>query len=198
MMVLLAALGCDPKPKESGGTSGDGVPSTQEPETAAAVEYGIGDVESSIVLALTIIDDGDLGNIEIQELETTKYEVALVNAQLQKPYPEELMLNLRIRAYNNFDGHAVKIIPHFFFDEVEVELEGFIYGGTATEGLRNIQIEVFKHLKEGAPTVLIRAELELSLFLNTDVSEVTVDTPPTALTQSIPLLSNPVRIDFLP
>lgn len=197
-MILLSMLGCSPKVKQPAGTSEGGAPTAQIPGGLSAVEFGIGDVETSLHLSLTISGKSDLTNVEIEEKQTKKYQVALVNAQVRKPYPEKLILNLEIRAVDNFIGHAVQIVPHFYFDEVDVVLDGFVYGGAGTIGWRNIQIDVFEHLKKDASTTLIHAELELSLFLNTDVSEVTPETPPTPLTQSVTSLSNPVRIDFLP
>lgn len=197
-LILLSIIGCTPEVKKSASPSkGDGTSSPIQ-ETLVAVEYGIGDVETSLKMELTIVDDGSLPSVEIEEKETTKHELALVNVKVRKPYPEKLTLNLKLRAFDVFAEHAVKIIPHVFFDDVDVKLEGYVYGGGQTEGLRNIRIEVFDHLKEGATSTLVHVELELSLFLNTDASEIGLETPPTPLTQTNTSFSNPVRIDFLP
>ena len=198
MMIVLSMLGCTPKVKGPAGPSEDGASSAQIPEGLSAVEFGIGDVETSLLLGLTISEDGDLTNVEIEEKETTKYEVALVNVKVRKPYPKRLIVNLEIGALDDFAGHAVQIVPHIYVDKVDIEMDGFVYGGSATVRRRDIRIDVLEHLKEDASTTLIRAELELRLFLNTDASEVTPETPPTPLTQTVTSLSNPVRIDFLP
>ncbi len=201
--LLLAALvlpivGCSPEASAPEGDSGVSNLETSDPSGASPVVFGIGDVETSLDMTLTLDEEMDLTNVEFEEVLTKKYEIAKIDVLVRKPYPEELILLLKIKSFDNFAGHAAQIRPHVYFDDKDVVLDGFIYGSTAVLTRREFRVNLFEHLEGSPSSVLVHAELEISLFLNTDESEVTLETPPTERTQSVTKLSNLVRIEFVP
>ena len=203
LIILLAALllpvvGCSPKASAPEGDSGVGTVETSDASSATSVVFGIGDVETSIIVTLTLDEETDFTNVQLEEARTRKMDLAKVDVILQKPYPEELILVLRIKSSDNFVGHAVQVKPHVYFDSKDVALEGFIYGNRAVLDQHAFTVNVFDHLEGNPSSTLVHAELEINLFLNTDESEITLETPPTKHTQSVTKLSNPVRINFVP
>ena len=201
--VLLAALllpivGCSPKASAPEGDSGVSTLETFDASSPSAVVFGIGDVETSLDMVLIVDETTDMTHVQFEEFKTVKKDLAKVDVVVRKPYPEELNLVLQIKSLGNFVGHAVQIRPHVYFDAKDVALEGFIYGNTAVLDPHEFKINVFEHLEGDPSSTLVHAELEINLFLNTDESEITLETPPTEHTQSVTKLSNPVRIDFVP
>lgn len=203
LFLLLAALlpsivGCSPKvsaPEDDSGSSG---PAPSEPSSSTAVMFGIGDVETSLDMVLILDETTDLTNVRFEEFRTKKKDLAKVDVFVGKPYPEELNLILKIKSFDNFTGHAVQLRPTLHLDGKDIALEGFVYGSTAVLDRREFKVNIFDHLEGDPSSVLAHVELEIDLFLNTDESEVTLDTPPTENVQSVLKLSNPVRIDFVP
>lgn len=196
--LLLPVLGCSPKASAPEGDSGAGTPEISDAPTSASVVFGIGDVETSLAVTLTLDKEMDLANIQLEEARTRKTDLAKVDVIVRKPYPEELNLILRIKSSDNFVGHAVQVKPHIYFDAKDVALEGFIYGNRAVLDRHDFKINVFDHLEGSPSSILVYVKLEINLFLNTSESEITLETPPTEHTQSVTKLSNPVRIDFVP
>lgn len=196
--LLLPMVGCSPEASAPEGDSGVGSLEISDRSSVAPVVFGIGDVETSLDMTLTIDKETDLTNVEFEEVLTRKYEIAKVDVLVRKPYPEELILVLKIKSFDNFVGHAVQIRPHVYFDGKDVALDGFIYGSRAVLNRREFKMNLFEHLEDSPSSTLVHAELEISLFLNTDESEVTLETPPTEHTQTVTKLSNLVRIDFVP
>lgn len=195
---LLPIVGCSPKASAPEGDSGVRTPEISDASSSNTVVFGIGDVETSFGVTLTLDGETDLTNIQLEEARTRKADLAKIDVILRKPYPEELNLVLRIKSSDNFVGHAVQVKPHIYFDAKDVALEGFIYGNSAVLEQHEFKVNVFDHLESSPSSILVHAELEISLFLNTDESEITLETPPTEHTQSVTKLSNPVRIDFAP
>lgn len=203
LTILLTALlppivGCSPKPSAPEGDASVSTPVTPDPSSTNSVVFGIGDVETSLDMTLSLDEETDLTNVHLDEKRTKKKDLAKVDILVRQPYPEELILVLKIKSFDNFPGHAVQITPHVYFDDKDVELEGFIYGNRAVLDRHEFKINVFEHLEGSPSSTLAYAELQISLFLNTDEAEVTLETPPTEQTQSVKKLSNPVRIDFIP
>lgn len=197
-MVLLPILGCSPDAGPPEETSESEVTATENTLGVAPLRFGIGDVETSIEMILTLDSDMDLTNVQIQQALTKNKKLAKVEVRVLKPYPEKMLLTLGFRITNNFAGHAVQVIPHIFLDDKDLPLEGFILGGNTASERPEFTIDIFEHLDTIPSTILVHPELEIKLFLDTDKSEITLETPPTELTQSITKLGNPVRIDFLP
>ena len=203
LFVLLAALlppsvSCSPKASAPEGDSGVGAPETTDASIATSVAFGIGDVETSLDMTLALDEETDLTYVQFEEARTKKKELAKVDVLVRKPYPEELNLVLRIKSFDNFVGHAVQVRPHIYFDGKDVALEGFIYGNTALLERHEFKVNVFEHLEGNPSSTLVHAELKISLYLNTDEDQITLETPPTERTQSVTKLSNLVRIDFVP
>ena len=196
-VVLLPILGCSPDVDPPEETSGSDVSETIAAIAVAPVEFGIGDVETSIETTFSLHSEMNFANVQLNQLFTKNKKLAKVEVVVLKPYPEEMLLTLGFRNYDNFAGHAVQVIPHIFLDDKDVPLEGFVLGGNAMAERHERTIDIFDHLDAIPSTILVRPEIELNLFLDTDKSEITLETPPTELTQSITKLGNPVRIDFL-
>lgn len=197
-MVLLPILGCTPDTGPPEETSESEVTETDDTLGIAPIKFGIGDVETSIKMAFSISPDMDLTNVQYEQTLTQHQEIAKVDVRVSKPYPEKMLLTLGFRIINDFTGHAAQVIPHIFLDDKDVPLEGFVLGGNATAESPEFTIDIFEHLDTIPSTILVHPELEINLFLDTDESEITPETPPTELTQSVTKLGNPVRIDFLP
>ena len=197
-MLLLPILGCSPNAGPTEETSGSDISETDNTLGVAPVEFGIGDVETSIETNLSLDPDMDLTNVQLNQLFTKNKKLAKVEVRVSKPYPEKMLLTLIFKTSDNFAKHAVQVIPHIFLDDKDIPLEGFVLGGNAIFERPVRTIDIFEHLDNIPSTILVRSEIELKLFLNTEKSEITLETPPTELTQSITKLGNPVRRDFLP
>lgn len=203
LFLLLAALlppivGCSPKtsaPEDDSGSSG---PAISEPSSSTAVVFGIGDVETSLDMVLVLDETTDMTNVRFEEFKTKKKELAKIDVTVRKPYPEELNLILRIKSFDNFTGHAVQLRPHVRLDGKDIALEGFIYGSRAILDRHEFKVNIFDHIEGDPSSILVHVELDITLFLDTDESEVTLETPPTENVQTVLKLSNPVRIDFVP
>lgn len=203
LFLLLAALlplsvGCSPKASAPEDDSASSEPAPPEASITTAVVFGIGDVETSLEMVLILDETTDLTNVRFEEFRTKKKDLAKVDVFVQKPYPEELNLLLQIKSFDNFPGHAVQLRPHVYLDGKDIALEGFIYGSQAVLNRHEFKVNVFEHLEGDPSSILVHAELEIALFVDTDEFEVTLDTPPTEKVQTVLKLSNPVRIDFNP
>lgn len=198
VMLLFPILGCRPDAKAPEETSQSEVTVTDDTSGVALPEFGIGDVETSIEMTLSLNPDMDLTNVQYHEAQTKQYRVAKVEATVSKPYPEKMLLTLKYRIGANFTGHAVQVFPHIFLDDKDIPLEGFILGGNAVRKKPEFTIDVFEYMDTIPSKIVAHPRSEIVLFLDTDESEITVETPPTELSQSITKLGNPVRIDFLP
>ena len=197
--VLLSIAGCSPKssiPQEP--RAGDLAFAQRDNYTTAQVKFGIGDAETSIDVTLTLKPDQDMSNISEIESITSKYVLAKLDVNVVKPYPEQLLIEMRLESFDNFPGHAVQVKPRIFFDDVQVDLDALIYGSLSMGKRDKIVIDAMQHLNPIPKTVLVRGELEINLFLDTDETTVTGDTPVTPSTQSLVKLTNPIRINFHP
>jgi len=197
-MLLFPILGCWPDTGAPKATSGGDPSKTIAAAEVTAVEFGIGDVETSIESNLNLDPNMDLTNVQLNHLFTQNEILAKVEVRVLKPYPEKMLLTLMFKSNNDFKGHAVQVIPHIFLDDKDIPLEGFVLGENAMIERPVRTIDIFEHLDNIPSTILVRSETEINLFLDTDKSEITLETPPTELTQSITKLGNPVRINFLP
>ena len=203
LFLVLAALlppivGCSPKVSAPEGDSASSEPAPSEPSSDNPVMFGIGDVETSLDMVLILDETVDLTNVRFEEFRTKKKDLAKIDIIVQKPYPEELNLLLQIKSFDNFTGHAVQLRPHIHLDGKDIALEGFIYGSRAVLERHEFKVNVFEYIEGDPSSILVHAELEITLFLDTDESEITLETPPTEKVQTVRKLSNPVRIDFVP
>ncbi len=197
-MLLFPVLACRPDAKAPEKTPAGQVTVLNNTSGIALPEFGIGDVETSIEMTLSLNPDMDLTNVQYHEAETKQYKVAKVEATVSKPYPEKMLLTLKYRISTNFTGHAVQVFPHIFLDDKDIPLEGFILGGNAVRKKPEFTIDVFEYVDTIPSKIVAHPRSEIYLFLDTDESGITVETSPTELTQSITKVGNPVRIDFLP
>ena len=199
-LALIICVGCSPKVRApEGDPTGDGLPRSPLTATEAVIEFGIGDVETSILIVLTMDESQESESVQYEEVETKKYEIAIVQTNIVKPYPEKLMLAVKIRTFDAFEEHAVQVKPRIFFGEDKVvDLEGFIFGGDAGRARRQISVDLFEHVQDIPESMLLRVETELNLFMDAGKSGITPETPLTPETRSVIKLSNPMRINFLP
>lgn len=198
VISLVVVLGCSPKvsvPEDE--PSGDGLPKSTDVTTESVVEFGIGDVETGIQLVVTINESLVSDQVEYEELETKKYEIAIVRAKVSKPYPDTLPIVVKFRRWIVFSEHAVQVKPHLFIDDEEVlEMDGLMYGGEERSSHRELTLNLFDYMEEVPETILVRVEADFNLFLGAGDEGVTLDTPLASDTQSVIKVSNPLRIDF--
>lgn len=197
--AVLATAGCSPSQPETVKPAATTEPAFVDvPLGDTGVEFGIGDIESRLTLGITLREGQNYENVQFLPRFTQKGDLAKVDMRVSKPYPDELWLTLGVNSTKNFEGHAVQVKIRVYFDEREVTSYGFIYGANALSDQKRFFVDVLEHFDEPPSTLLVHAKAELNLFLDTDETTITLDTPPTPETQSVVKLSNPVRIDFLP
>lgn len=158
--------------------------------------YGIGDAETTISLNVRLSDSMNRAGLSYREVETKKYELAMAELTVSKPYPEKLLVVVDVGNRNDFEGYAVQVKPRLFIDDREVATFGFVYGADAKRGQRNFEVDLMEYLDEVPATLLVHARARIHLFMSTDPAEVTIDTPLSAGSQSAEKLSNPLRVNF--
>lgn len=197
LLLALIVLGCSDekeRPEPPPSVFGDNTPlSTPGLET---IEFGIGDVETTIDVVLTVDPETDQTNVTFQEFLTRKKEIAKVEVHVSKPYPDKLLLKLAIRCFDEFPEHAVQVLPHIFVGGKDVLSYGLIFGINAHRERPTFSFDIMEHLEEYPPRVIVHAETYMNLFMDTDMSDITVETPLADPRNTIRKLTSPVIIFF--
>jgi len=200
-MCVVAAVvfaGCSPKvnaPQEE--PTGSGLPGSPLAPVESVVEFGIGDVETSILINVTMDESMNSATLHFEEVETKKYEIAIVRVAVAKPYPESLPVIVRLRRWEGFVGHEVQVKPRLYIGEdTVIDLDAFLFGNGVGSSIRETTVDLMEHLDEVPESLLVRVEADLNLFLDGADSGITIESPTTPETQSVVRLSNPMRIIF--
>lgn len=201
--MALWLTGCS-KPDQAPEATPEPVPDKSQPEeprrlgTLEGVEFGVGDVETSLKLELTTGDKNDPVAVLYDAVENRKYELSKAQMTVGSPYPEALWVTINLRSTANFGGHAVQVKPKLFLDNREIASFAYMTGSQARKDTKAFEVDIMKHLEEIPDTLLLHSTVDIKLFLDTDESTITVDTPPEPATQTATKLSNPLRIHFDP
>jgi hypothetical protein len=199
VLGLVGLSGCsqESQPPEN---AGGGAPAGENPPIEAPVSYNIGDVETSLRLTVTVAPRSQRANVEYMELQTKKFELAMAEAHITKPYPEELWLTAGIdarRALRPQDAIVLRLRIYAEGREAPVAQKDVVWTGSGKIGQsESLDVDIVPQLDSLATSVLVHARAEILWFAGTDAASI----DPANVTQTpagrVEKLSNTLRISF--
>lgn len=202
LCVLVLGLGCSPTPTKTL-PFGDGADPSASAAPVAPAVFGVGDVETSLRLRVTLNAQSRGPNVRSQEDLSAKQEILRTTVDIYDPLPEELWATFELSCYADFPGHAAVVRVAMFSqpgdaDPVEIGRFNVVLGDNARDRTTTVKANALEPLPQRPDTLLVYAKADIILFMNTE--EDAVD-PETATTDNpamrAALLSNPMRVNFL-
>lgn len=167
---------------------------------ALTPEYNLGDVDYATVVSVRLSDRSKSALIQYDEKEGLRGNVLLANATVLPPHPASLWLAATIESslgYPPKDTVLVRMSVTVDTRKDPLVTKSFIFSG---KGLarkpERVEVDLMPFLDPIPASVLVRAEVQIVWFPDTDPVTIDPATVDTSKGQSLDKLSNPLRIDF--
>ena len=195
--ALIACIvgACDGGQPPSGDRPGD---TGAAPPMSTPAEDNIGDLEQTVFVEAAVAEKSRGPNIETTPLVDSTGRMNLFTVDVSPPFPEELWLNVRVRARRSFPKNpGVLRIAITDGDEI-LDTFGTVVGRTSTPSVREHSVNVLAARDTIPETMLITLDVEALLMPEgTDpdtVDPMTAEVPESRFSRA--LATPPVRINF--
>lgn len=174
----------------------DPAPQVQQ---GSKIPYSVGDITYGFYATVSMDRRTLPENIAYEEevMQNFDYRVTLAKARVFQPYPEQILMNMRVGSVLNFPGDAVLLVARLMIDDVEVDSFEYLFGENPP--VRDDRSEKFdlRSFLEGTPeSVLVRVELIATLFKHTEATSIDPETVERPAEDTVTVYSNPLRIEF--
>ncbi len=210
VMLLGVLAGCKQAPESRRHKPGTPVkadpqsPALETPSMAKVHVLDIGDVEAKTRVELTIDSAFRSEQFQVNEMRDLRKKLAMVNATITPPFPEQLPLVLDLSVYSDFSTTPIIVKGTLLRDKQPVDHFYTILGqNTKRPPVQDASwpleftLDAFKDLDTLPDTFLLHAELEIILMPEgTDEAMLAPQNIEAADKESSIILSNPIRIDL--
>jgi hypothetical protein len=195
VFATLIVLGCEPRvlvpPPDRAADPG---------AATAVLPINIGDVEAQVHLYCDVPAALEAQpNVSVTRLQTRKYDPGMITVDLYPPYPNSLMISCSMNNKLTNRNAIVAMRGSISVDDTPIRtFEMFVDRDTETE-LLLAEADVLGGLESPPETMLVIATAKVVLLPEgTDTSQINLETVEGSFETQSTLLSNPVRINFLP
>ncbi len=197
---LLGLVSCSqesaPPPDDSAGVP----PTNANAPIEAPASYNLGDVETSFRLTVKVASKSQRGTVEYAELQTKKFELAMAEAHIKKPYPEQLWLVSEInarRALRPQDAILLRLRVYAEGTEAPIAEKAMVWKGSGKPGQADsLEVDLVPHVNSLATSVLVHARTEILWFADTDAESIDPSNVTQTPTGRVEKLSNTLRVSY--
>jgi hypothetical protein len=166
----------------------------------------LGDVDSGITIRGELAPGGASPTVSAEYVETQRGTLSMASITVQEPFPESLPVSFTLHSQRPFEERPVVVRVNAFRDDEKIteKSAAWVMGKDARSGAvgadgkvipRRFTVDVLAGLEEIPETMLIHARANAWLMEEGTPEELlnpeTAESP-----DQVPLMSNPVRINF--
>jgi hypothetical protein len=166
-------------------------------DPAALNTVGIGDVESQMLLVVSLSKTSFADNISHTEDINKRKENVRATADVSAPYPEKLDVQILNFNNDNYPNDTYRGTVSLYVGKEIVHTFTYIAGEKASQDLESVTVDVMPYLEATAgSSTEIHARCKIEFYKNTKESEVTLDSPAPTDIAPVIKMSNPLRVTF--
>ena len=122
--------------------------------------------------------------------------VSSATATVSKPYPEVLDAVVTVASAADFPGDAILITTRIYVDDRVVDTYDLVFGENTRAETRVKNADIMEWLNEVPDSILVRIELDGTIYKETSSSDIDPATAPRPPDDSTTIYSNTLRINF--
>ena len=183
------------------------VPEPPPPPAPRPEPLDIGDVDSGIFIHGLLAPESASDTVTADYIETLRGTLSLTTITVKEPFPDQLLVRFELKARRNFPGRPVVIRARAYRGKSEVIGAEYacVLGSDAQVPMGGPNQEPFTHaytvnVLEGLTaipdTLLVHGQADAWLMPE-GTSEVLIDPKSATSPDQVPLVGNPVRINFV-
>ena len=183
------------------------VPEPPPPPAPKPEPLDIGDVDSGIFIHGLLAPESASDTVTADYIETLRGTLSLTTITVKEPFPDQLLVRFELKARRNFPGRPVVIRARAYRGKSEVIGAEYacVLGSDAQVPARGPNQEPFTHaytvnvlegLEAIPDTLLVHGQADAWLMPE-GTSETLVDPKSATSPDQVPLVGNPVRINFV-
>jgi hypothetical protein len=200
-IAVTGLVSCGKQEASSGTEPGARATAAVNSQTPIETTYNIGDVDYGVKSTTQLAPESiELKGVTYNELETTRHELAMAEATVSLPRPENLWVISTARTPQGFrPGDSVRITQQLMIDgrQDPVAEQTFVWPKPdGSRAARELKIDVLPELDAVSNSVLLYTHVVIAWFPQRASESIDADTPPVSPQHVVEKVSNTLRITF--